>query len=128
MGATSRKAVMHSSVIDGKHSVRLVDVPGSPKARNADMGSLLGEAAAIVFVIDAMAFGEATSKAKVSQGEVPMTRVVASQLKRLLTHPTFVDSAPPLLIAFNKTDLIGKSAKPGAPLESSVWLRSQRDA
>jgi signal recognition particle receptor subunit beta len=99
----------------------LTDFPGSSQAKNALLGDELCSASAVIFLIDAARFCKHASEA----------RATASLMKRVLTSPFFVEREPPVLVAFNKVDLLAEGesdAKPGLPLESSPWLRRQRDA
>ena len=98
----------------------LTDFPGSSQAKNASLGDELSSASAVVVLIDAARFCKHASEA----------RATAALMKRVLTSPMFVERQTPVLVAFNKVDLLAEAesdAKPGLPLESSSWLRRQRD-
>ena len=96
----------------------LTDFPGSSQARNSSIENELASASAVVFLVDASRFCKYATEA----------RATAALMKRVLTSPFFVERSPPMLVAFNKVDLLGGDAnKPGLTLENSPWLQQQRD-
>ena len=79
----------------------------------------MASASGIIFLIDAARFCKQASEA----------RATAALMKRVLTNTFFVEQSLPLLVAFNKVDLLADAesdAKPGLPLEDSPWLAATR--
>ena len=103
----------------GKAGFTLTDYPGSSQAMNASLEDQLASASGILFLIDAAKFCSQAAEA----------RATAALMKRVLTSPVFVERSPPVLVAFNKVDLVVKEAsQPGVPLLKNPWLQQQVSA
>ena len=99
----------------GPNQMVLTDFPGCAQARNASLTQQLKDAKGVVFLIDGR-FQTMTDEARAS----------AALMKRVLINAAFRDRHVPMLVAFNKIDLIPDSPKVGDTVESSVWLQSQK--
>ena len=97
------------------NNLELTDFPGSAQARDASLDQQLASAAGVVFVIDGR-FSTMTEEA----------RSTAQLMKRVLVNAAFRERQIPLLVAFNKIDLISNGPKITDEISSSVWLQEQR--
>ena len=112
---TSMTPTQRSSLVNGNR-LTLTDFPGSSQARNCSLDEQLAAAAGVVFVIDGR-FGSMTDEARAS----------AALMKRVLINGTFRGRKIPILVAFNKMDLITDTVQIGDTLKSSEWLRKHKD-
>jgi signal recognition particle receptor subunit beta len=114
---TSMKPTQRTGTVDGI-SLTLTDFPGSSQARDASLGAQLATATGVVFLVDGR-FDTMTDEARAS----------AALMKRVLVQSNFRGRKIPLLVAFNKIDLLSGNdcGKVGDTLESSNWLLKQRN-
>jgi signal recognition particle receptor subunit beta len=118
---TSMEPTRRTGMVDGA-PVTLTDFPGSAQARNASLTTQLANATGVVFLIDGR-FGSMTDEARAS----------AALMKRVLVHATFRRRKIPLLVAFNKIDLLAATTgideergHVGDTLQNSAWLVRQK--
>ena len=123
---TSMQPTRRSGLVDGV-TLTLTDFPGSSQAKNASLDQQLEEACGVVFVVDARC-GKLVDEA----------RATAALMKRVLVNATFRSRQTPVLVVFNKIDLVEKSSGGGGggggadvacvgdSLENSKWLQSHR--
>ena len=124
---TSMQPTRRSGLVDGV-TLTLTDFPGSSQAKNASLDQQLEEACGVVFVVDARC-GKLVDEA----------RATAALMKRVLVNATFRSRRTPVLVVFNKIDLVEKSGSGGGgggggagvacvgdSLENSKWLQSHR--
>ena len=118
---TSMEPTRRTGMVNGA-PVTLTDFPGAAQARNASLTTQLANATGVVFLIDAR-FGSMTDEARAS----------AALMKRVLVHATFRRRKIPLLVAFNKIDLLvattgtdEERGHVGDTLQNSAWLVQQK--
>ena len=117
---TSMEPVRRTGVIGGggRALTTITEFPGSAQARNASLDAELASATGIVFLVDAR-FSNRPSEAQAT----------AQLMKRVLTNPNFVARETPILVAFNKIDMLPalNNPRPGTPIASNPWLQRARD-
>ncbi|CAA0814125.1 signal recognition particle binding [Striga hermonthica] len=98
----------------GKNLVHIVDLPGHSRLR-PKLGEFLSQAAAIVFVVDAVEF-------------LPNLRAASEYLYDILTKAIVVKKKIPLLILCNKVDKVTAHTKEfiRRQLEKEIELRTSR--